>query len=395
MKYRNLILKNIFRNKSRSVLAIFGIAIGIAAVVGLGLVTDGLTTSTQKALTAGAADLTVVSVNSMGAGGAGGASGQGPGGDQSSATLSTNSSTSTGTINETMVDNILDIAGVKDATGVLETRFTVSGSQMPLTVMGMDGSKISLADAVITNGSTYSSANEVIIGTTAAKTMNKTIGDTITLSNETFKVVGIYQTGDVMEDGGIFMSLSALQSLTNSTGTVSSIMVKADNSNNTDSLTKTIESTYSNLTTTDSMASMGRMNNGLSVIETGSWAVSFLAVLISAVIVVLTMVKSVVERTREIGVLKAVGWTSKRVLLMIIGESIVLAVMASILGVGFGIVFAEILSASNFLPGIQLAFSAGLFLKAIGVAAVLGILGGLYPAYRASRLSPTEALRYE
>jgi putative ABC transport system permease protein len=392
MKYRNLILKNIFRNKSRSVLAIFGIAIGIAAVVGLGLVTDGLTTSTQKALTAGAADLTVVSVNSMGAGGAGG---QGPGGDQSSATLSTNSSTSTGTINETMVDNILDIAGVKDATGVLETRFTVSGSQMPLTVMGMDGSKISLADAVITNGSTYSSANEVIIGTTAAKTMNKTIGDTITLSNETFKVVGIYQTGDVMEDGGIFMSLSALQSLTNSTGTVSSIMVKADNSNNTDSLTKTIESTYSNLTTTDSMASMGRMNNGLSVIETGSWAVSLLAVLISAVIVVLTMVKSVVERTREIGVLKAVGWTSKRVLLMIIGESIVLAVMASILGVGFGIVFAEILSASNFLPGIQLAFSAGLFLKAIGVAAVLGILGGLYPAYRASRLSPTEALRYE
>lgn len=392
MKYRNLILKNIFRNKSRSVLAIFGIAIGIAAVVGLGLVTDGLTTSTQKALTAGAADLTVVSVNSMGAGGAGG---QGPGGDQSSATISTNSSTSTGTINETMVDNILDIGGVKDATGVLETRFTVSGSQMPLTVMGMDGSKISLADAVITNGSTYSSANEVIIGTTAAKTMNKTIGDTITLSNETFKVVGIYQTGDVMEDGGVFMSLSALQSLTNSTGTVSSIMVKADNSNNTDSLTKTIESTYSNLTTTDSMASMGRMNNGLSVIETGSWAVSLLAVLISAVIVVLTMVKSVVERTREIGVLKAVGWTSKRVLLMIIGESIVLAVLASILGVGFGIVFAEILSASNFLPGIQLAFSAGLFLKAIGVAAVLGILGGLYPAYRASRLSPTEALRYE
>ncbi|SCG86328.1 ABC transporter permease [Methanobacterium congolense] len=373
-------------------MAIFGIAIGIAAVVGLGLVTDGLTTSTQKALTAGAADLTVVSVNSMGAGGAGG---QGPGGDQSSATISTNSSTSTGTINETMVDNILDIGGVKDATGVLETRFTVSGSQMPLTVMGMDGSKISLADAVITNGSTYSSANEVIIGTTAAKTMNKTIGDTITLSNETFKVVGIYQTGDVMEDGGVFMSLSALQSLTNSTGTVSSIMVKADNSNNTDSLTKTIESTYSNLTTTDSMASMGRMNNGLSVIETGSWAVSLLAVLISAVIVVLTMVKSVVERTREIGVLKAVGWTSKRVLLMIIGESIVLAVMASILGVGFGIVFAEILSASNFLPGIQLAFSAGLFLKAIGVAAVLGILCGLYPAYRASRLSPTEALRYE
>jgi putative ABC transport system permease protein len=56
MKFRNLIIKNIFRNKSRSLLAVFGIAIGVAAVVGLGLVTDNLSASTQKALTAGAAD---------------------------------------------------------------------------------------------------------------------------------------------------------------------------------------------------------------------------------------------------------------------------------------------------------------------------------------------------
>ena len=58
MKFRNLILKNIFRNKSRSILAVIGIAIGVAAVVGLGLITDDLTQSTESALTAGAADFT-------------------------------------------------------------------------------------------------------------------------------------------------------------------------------------------------------------------------------------------------------------------------------------------------------------------------------------------------
>ena len=60
MKFRSLILKNIFRNKSRSILAVIGIAIGVAAVVGLGLVTDDLTESAQNALTAGAADFSVI-----------------------------------------------------------------------------------------------------------------------------------------------------------------------------------------------------------------------------------------------------------------------------------------------------------------------------------------------
>lgn len=66
MKFRSLILKNIFLNKSRTFLAILGITVGIAAVIELGLVTDGLASSAQKAITAGAADFTLVSANSAG-----------------------------------------------------------------------------------------------------------------------------------------------------------------------------------------------------------------------------------------------------------------------------------------------------------------------------------------
>jgi putative ABC transport system permease protein len=386
MKFINLILKNIFRNKSRTFLALLGISIGIAAIVGLGLVTDGLTASTEKTLTAGAADFTLTSASSAG--------GQGGQGGPDSATMSQNSS-SGGTINQTRVEDVLKITGVEDAAGALQSSFTINGSQMPVNAIGIDGTKLSLADAVITNGSTYSTGNEVIIGTTASKNMNKTVGDTLSISNQTFKIVGIYETGNFMEDGGVFMSLSSLQNITNSTGTISSIMVKANNTQDSDNLITKIESAYPDLSNTKSLASMGRMNNGLETISTGAWAISLLAALISGVIVLIIMIKSVVERTREIGVLKSVGWTNKRVMTMILGESVIITVMASIVGLLIGVGAVELLSISNLIPNIQLAFSAELFLKAIGVALLLGILGGLYPAYRASKLSPTEALRYE
>ena len=381
MKFRNLILKNIFRNKSRTFLAILGIAVGIAAVIGLGLVTDGLASSTQKALTAGAADFTLVSANSAG--------------NQGGPDQMMESSGIGGDINQTRVDDILKIKGVQDAAGILQSSFTVNDSRRPVSAIGIDNNQISLADAVVTNGSVYSNGNELIIGTTASKSMNKTVGDTLNVSGETFKIVGIYETGNFMEDRGVFMSLSALQNITNSTGTVSSILVKANNTQNANDLSNQIVKTYPDLSTTKSMASMGRMNNGLQTISTGTWAISVLAILISAVIVLVIMVKSVVERTREIGVLKAVGWTNKKVMTMIIGESLIISLIAAVVGVIVGVGVVEILSTSHLLMRIEPTFSAALFLRAIGVALLLGIVGGLYPAYRASKLSPTEALRYE
>lgn len=251
-------------------------------------------------------------------------------------------------------------------------------------------------DIVVTNGTVYSSNNEVIIGKTAAQEMNKTVGDNISISNSTFKITGIYETGNFMDDRGIVMSLEGLQSLTNKTGEVSLIIVKADNGTDAASLATKIQNNYPNeLTTSTSLSGMDRMNNGLDVINSGSWAVSLLAMFVGGIIVIITMLKAVSERTREIGVLRAVGWTQKRIIAMIMGESIVLSFIAIFVGLVIGIGTVELLSMTNILRGIMPAFSIYLLFKGIGVALLLGILGGIYPAYRASRLSPTEALRYE
>ena len=400
MRFRNLIIKNIFRNKSRSLLAVIGIAIGVAAVVGLGLVTDNLSTSTQNALTAGAADFSVISGTSSGSGGSGGGPG-GPSGQQ--------------TFNQSRVTEIQQISGVSNATGVLRTNINLNSSSNSsssnttsaspgqgnfmmnmYSVIGINSNDLSMDDIVVTNGTTYSSGNEVIIGQMAARSLNKTVGDTISISNTTFKIVGIYETGNFMDDRGIVMSLDKVQNLTGNTGAVSLILVKASDSSNANNLENTIKEKYSNeLTTSSSLSGMDRMNNGLSVISSGSWAVSLLAILVGGIVVIVTMMKAVSERTREIGVLRAIGWTKQRIMTMILGESLVLSLVAILVGLIIGIGIVELISATHILRGITPAFSAFLLLKGIGVALFLGIVGGIYPAYRASRLLPTEALRYE
>jgi putative ABC transport system permease protein len=401
MKFRNLIVKNIFRNKSRSFLAVIGIAIGVAAVVGLGLITDDLSASTQQALTAGAADFSVVSGTTGGNGGPGGG---GPGGQQ--------------TFNQSKVAEIQQISGVESAVGVLRTMTdldnTTSSSNSTTssstgdpgsrgnfgsmtTLIGIDSSDISMDDLVVTNGSVYSDGkNEVVIGQMTARNLNKSVGDSISISNTTFKIVGIYETSNFMDNSGIVMSLSKLQNLTGSTDEVSLVLVKASDSSNANSLADTIEQKYSNeLSTSTSLSGMERMNQGLDVISSGSWAVSLLAILVGGIIVIVTMTKAVTERTREIGVLRAIGWTKQRVMVMILGESLLLSIIAIVIGLVIGIGLVELISTTQLLRGITPAFSALLILKGIGVALFLGIIGGIYPAYRASRLAPTEALRYE
>lgn len=376
-------IKNPFRNRTRATLAIIGIAIGIATIVALGMVTGGLQSSTQSTLKAGSAEITVTKIGSGNFGSSGGA------------------------MDESLVTDLKNTNGVKDTAGILRVNSNVStssggsgfGSMSGFLVNGIDSSKLALVGIDSVNGTIFTngSSNEIIIGKTIAQNLNKTVGSTIDIYGTEFEVTGIFESGNFIYDTGAFTSLSTLQNLTNNTGKVSYIQVKVNDNANASQVSKTIQDERPNdLSATTAVDQANRINQSLGMIDTASWAISLLAIVIGGVGVINTMIMSVFERTREIGVLKAVGWKDRRILGMILGESIILTLVAAVVGIILGIVAVEIIfklfiTSQSF----EAVLTMDTLLKAFGVALLVGIVGGLYPAYRASRLAPTEALRYE
>lgn len=374
LNYLELMIRNPFRNKTRSFLAIVGIAIGIATIVALGVITASLEESTQTTLQEGTAEITAMPLGSSMMGGA------------------------SGSLNESYVDELKNISGVKQTAGLLQVSITDPTGTGPgaITVYGMNSKDLELEGINSINGSTYNdNKREVIVGKSVVDSENYTIGDNITILGEQYKIVGTYETGSMFTDGAIYTGLETLQNDSNSQNEVSTIAVKVDDNTTVETVNNNIENQYNDTLSTITSDEMEKTTeNMMSVVNAATTAIEALAIIIGGVGVINTMMMTVFERTREIGVLKSVGWTSMKVLTMIMGESIVLTIISGIIGTILGLLAVIILF--NITGGdMTLTYNMGIFIRAFAVALIVGILGGLYPAIKASRLAPTEALRYE
>ncbi len=375
MSFLTLIFKNLFRNKIRTLLTILGITIGIITIFTLSSITEGLKKGYTELLKAGKADFMI--------------------GQAGIADLMFS------TISEDKAEEIRNIEGVDNAVGVIMTAVPIEN--MPFfVVMGIekevvDETEISGIEIIEGQSFAKEAENEILLGKISAKNLDKHIGDKITLAGKEFKVTGISETGSVWQDGGAFLSLKTLQAMQKKEGKITMIMVKKDVDADIHELTQRIEDTYPDeLVTIKSIDEISKVDKGMQAIDATTWTISLLAIVIGGIGVANTMIMSVYERTREIGVLRAVGWKRRRIISLILGESFFIGILAAAVGalLGTGVIKLIMLvpQVSAFL---EPSYSINIFTRALGVALLVGLFGGLYPAYRASRLSPLEALRYE
>jgi putative ABC transport system permease protein len=211
-----------------------------------------------------------------------------------------------------------------------------------------------------------------------------------------FRVTGIFETGVAYEEGAGVVALGDAQSAFQKPRQVSMYQIKLQDPSQAELVRARIEERFGDEVSVSMTSSFVENLADIQNTKAMLGAVFALAILVGGVVVTNTMVMAVMERTREIGTLRAVGWRQTQVLWMILSESLWLSLLAAGLGMAVGVAFSGALGA---IPGVgsllSPAYTPRVIIQAVGAALSLGLVGGLYPAWRASRLRPVEALRYE
>jgi len=347
------------------------------------------------------------------------------------------------TIVEQLVMNVTDysnLTSIPDVTNVIpifdQTEYNGSFAYdvygIPLDNASLLSTYPLLLPSNITAGQNLQAGDSgvVVLQERVANHFNITVGGTINILNQTFQVVGI-EGYTALNETAAYMNLNDAQTITNNTGDVTDFKVFADNVTTVEDVASKISIMYPKLSVSiaaslvDSVIQMQTQTNeelqmaqaSMSQIQsTGTMEIAIVTVVVAA-IVLFIMLYTVRERTREIGTLKALGASSMAVLGQFMLEGILLSLIAGVVGIVIGTVGATSL-ANLLLPhptqagnstvsttsvsigsassaSISVTITPELVLLGLGVAVLLGALGSLYPAWRAARTRPAEAMRYE
>lgn len=368
MTLLQLTLKNLTRRPVRTVLTIMGIGVGIGAVVALLGLAWGLSKGWTDAYKVRGTDLVVR--NS-----AGGLLAQ--------------------PFDAHVIDEVRKSPYVDLAANMLTELLSVENSPM-VVVSGREWGSYLWDNLDVVEGRKPKDPGEkaVVLGTLAAELLEKKIGDTVTIEVEDFTVVGIVDARAVVENGSIFINLETLQNVMQKENRVNFINIRLkDRMADPAPAIKMLTDALPQYKVTTA-AEMTAQNDGVRTFEAMNWATSIVALLVGVFGVMNTMFMSVFERTREIGVLIALGWRRARILRMIIYESLALCAAAGVLGVLFGIALLKAMSQTHWMQGkLEPYFGLDLIGLALALAICVGLLSGLYPALRCTQINPSTALR--
>jgi putative ABC transport system permease protein len=386
MRFYQFILRNVFRRRVRSALTMTGMAMAVGTVVALVGISEGFKKSFLELYQNRGVDLIVA---------------------RTGATNMLN-----GVMPEEVYKKIAALDGVQGvAPGLIDI---VSFENLGLYNKVMQGwplDSFMFKETRIIDGELLSEKHAgkkgILLGKSLAQQMKKKAGDTITIfESEEYQVVGVFESFSPLENDGMVILLDDMQKLSSRPGLITGCSVKLKASTNIDQVRDHVRHQIENdiasqfhlkgkiqATPAQDLASSAMQ---LKAATAFAWLTSAIALIMGAVFMLNTMVMSVFERTREIGILRAIGWRPRRVMRMILMESLILSISGGIVGTIGAITLTWSLSRVPAVGGfVRGDISIAVIVQGFAIALLVGLIGAAYPAYRGARLMPTEAIRHE
>ena len=367
-----LIGQDLASRKARTVLTSMAVAISVMAIVTLSVVTNSLQNSAAAVLKTGNADFVVAQKGSP--------------------------DLLDSVVTDSQVAGVAHTTGVRSAVGALVTTTRLNADHPQFLEIGLDPAALEPFGVQVLTGRPYSATatDEIMLGWQAAQDLGKKVGDSLKIDRTTFRVVGIYSLKQVFGDTASLLPLIALQASERKPGTVTLIAVQVTSGATIEQVRHTIEELYPNLATVRLASEFGRVDRNIEFLRAAQTGATIVALLIGVIIVMNTMLLSLIERIREFGLLRALGWTRRRLVSLVIGEAVGISLLGAAIGVGFAYLLTFSLARASSLRGLlQPDYSASTFGMALYSAIGIGLIAALYPSLRAGLLRPGVALRKE
>lgn len=368
----SLVRANIFQRKTRAAITILAVAIEVTAVLVIVGLTNGTLAEVAGRLQAVGADIFVRPAGS-------------------SAILGLSSMT----LREEIVDRLQETEGV-EAVAPIYIWTALVGGGAPVNTWGIDprfehvGAHLTYLDGRGLDFNSPSAAREMVIDRRFADSNGFGVGDRIVMLADEWEVVGVARAGI---GARIYVRLSVLRELVGLPTRVHLVFVKAEQLDGTGELASRIEAEIPGVETTVLEEYAQTLGENIAGLNAFRIALSGIAVSLSFLVILLAMYTSIIERTREIGILKALGGSKTYIVLTIMQESMLLSLFGVIGGCGLGWLTAWLLM--FFYPTLIIQFTLDWMIYASALGVLGGFLGSFYPAIRAARQDPVSALREE
>jgi putative ABC transport system permease protein len=383
------ILRNIFRRKLRVMLTIFGITIGVLALVVMGSMAEKINLLVSGG-TRYYSDKVIVSA-------VGG------------------SMFSSGPLSYGKLEAIKAVPGVAEVQGEVGTLLNPEASMsfgMPAILAGSDQRGLGYESFKITFSEgrdlNVGETGAVVVGSDLVKKLNAKVGEYVTVRDKQFLVVGIMDKTLTAPDSSVYMSLSDAQQIfvsdlpemirgqISAADLVTSFTVYPTPGTDPEQLASDINAAVEGVKASGPSYFQEQIASATQVLNAILYGVAIIALFVGGLSVINTMTMSVNERTREIGVRKAIGASDGQIVLQFLTEAGVIGLIGGVSGLFLGWIAS--LVANKLLEGQNLnlfLLTPRLAIGSVAFAVILGLVSGLYPSLHAARLQPVTALRYE